>query len=131
MRRILTIDGGGIRGTFPAAFLANLEKDLEHPIGRYFDLISGTSTGGIIAIGLAFGMRAADILKLYEDKGPAIFGQSNSGLPGWLARRYRQSKWLFWGPKYSAKPLRDALNEALGQRRLGEAETRLVMCWAK
>ena len=55
IRRILTIDGGGIRGTFPAAFLANLEQDLGEPIGRYFDLISGTSTGGIIAIGLALG----------------------------------------------------------------------------
>ena len=73
MKRILTIDGGGIRGTFPAAFLANLEQDLEHPIGRYFDLISGTSTGGIIAIGLALGMTATAILELYENKGPAIF----------------------------------------------------------
>jgi patatin-like phospholipase/acyl hydrolase len=127
LRRILTIDGGGIRGTFPAAFLANLEEDLEYPIGRYFDLISGTSTGGIIAIGLALGLSAADILKLYEDKGPAIFGQSKSGLPGWLARRYRFGKWLFWGPKYSAKPLHDALTEVLGERRLGEAETRLII----
>lgn len=127
MRRILTIDGGGIRGTFPAAFLANLEKDLEHPIGRYFDLISGTSTGGIIAIGLALGMSAADILKLYEDKGPAIFAQTRSGLSGWLARYFRHSKWLFWGPKYSARPLHEALTEVFGVRRLGEAQTRLMI----
>ena len=127
MRRVLTIDGGGIRGTFPAAFLANLEKDLEHPIGRYFDLISGTSTGGIIAIGLALGMSAAEILKLYEDKGPAIFGQNLTGLPGWLAGRYRWGRWIFWGPKYDARPLRDALTEVLGQRRLGEAGTRLLI----
>ncbi|MGB0083753.1 MAG: patatin-like phospholipase family protein, partial [Rhodomicrobiaceae bacterium] len=51
-RRILSIDGGGIRGVFPAAFLARLEEYLDHPIGWYFDLIAGTSTGGIIAIGL-------------------------------------------------------------------------------
>lgn len=127
LRRILTIDGGGIRGTFPAAFLANLEKDLEHPIGRYFDLISGTSTGGIIAIGLALGLSAAEILKFYEDKGPAIFGQTKSGLPGWLAGHFRFGKWLFWGPKYSAKPLHDALSEVLGERRLGEAGTRLII----
>ena len=127
MRKILTIDGGGIRGTFPAAFLANLEEDLDQPIGRYFDLISGTSTGGIIAIGLALGLSAADILKLYEDKGPAIFGQTKSGLPGWLAARYRFGRWLFWGPKYSAIPLRDALTEVLGERRLGEAGTRLMI----
>ena len=53
MRRILSIDGGGIKGTQPAAFLAGLEEDLDEPIGRYFDLIAGTSTGGILAIGLA------------------------------------------------------------------------------
>ena len=127
MKRILAIDGGGIRGTFPAAFLANLEKDLEHPIGRYFDLISGTSTGGIIAIGLALGMRAEEILKLYEEKGARIFAQSGSGLAAWLLRRFRTGKWLVWGPKYSAAPLREALVEAFGQRRLGEALSRLMI----
>jgi patatin-like phospholipase/acyl hydrolase len=66
MKRILSIDGGGIRGTFPAAFLASLEADLDRPIGEYFDLIAGTSTGGIIAIGLAMGLPAKDILALYE-----------------------------------------------------------------
>lgn len=127
MKRILTIDGGGIRGTFPAAFLANLERDLEHPIGRYFDLISGTSTGGIIAIGLAMGLRASDILKLYEDKGPAIFGQTRSGITGALSRQLRFGKWLLWGPKYSPEPLRAALAEVFGERRIGEAQTRLMI----
>ena len=45
IRRILSIDGGGIKGTMPAAFLAGLEEDLGQPIGCYFDLIAGTSTG--------------------------------------------------------------------------------------
>ena len=127
MKRILTIDGDGIRGVFPVAFLANLEHDLEQPIGRYFDLISGTSTGGVIAIGLALGMSATEILKLYEDRGPAMFAQTQSGLPGWLARRFRSSKWFFWGPKYSSEALRNAMTEAFGGRRLGEARTRLVI----
>ena len=127
MKKILTIDGGGIRGTFPAAFLANLEKDLEYPIGRYFDLISGTSTGGIIAIGLALGLTASDILKLYEEKGPAIFAQMRSGIPGWLSRHFRNGRWLVWGPKYSAEPLRSALVGVLGERRLGEGQTRLMI----
>lgn len=126
MKRILTIDGGGIRGTFPAAFLANLEQDLDQPIGAYFDLISGTSTGGIIAIGLALGMSAAEILELYEDKGPAIFAQTHSGVRGWVERRLRVGRWLL-APKYSAQPLRDALKEVLGERKLGEARTRLVV----
>lgn len=126
VKRILTIDGGGIRGTFPAAFLANLEQDLGQPIGRYFDLISGTSTGGIIAIGLALGLHAADILKLYEEKGPAIFAQTRGGVAGWLGRHLRNGRWIF-APKYSAQPLRDALSEVLGDRKLGEAKTRLVI----
>lgn len=50
IRRILSIDGGGIKGTMPAVFLAGLEEDLGEPIGRYFDLIAGTSTGGTLPV---------------------------------------------------------------------------------
>ena len=82
MRRILSIDGGGIKGTQPAAFLAGLEEDLDEPIGRYFDLIAGTSTGGILAIGLALGIPAKTLLELYENRGPTIFGQA--GDKSWL-----------------------------------------------
>jgi patatin-like phospholipase/acyl hydrolase len=79
IRRILTIDGGGIVGTFPAAFLAALEDNLgKGPIGQYFDLIVGTSTGGIIALGLAMGLPAAEVLRLYEEQGPTIFGQGSA-----------------------------------------------------
>src|ERR1700693_1007891 len=85
--RILSLDGGGIRGVFPAAFLARLEEHLEHPMGRYFDLIAGTSTGGIIAIGLGLGLSAKDILRLYEDKGPAIFDQQHGALRNWIRQR--------------------------------------------
>jgi uncharacterized protein len=127
LRRILTIDGGGIKGTFPAALLANLESDLEFPIGHYFDLISGTSTGGIIAIGLALGLRASEILYLYENEGPAIFAQDNTGLRAAVSRKFRGGKWLFWGPKYSSLPLRAALAGVLGDRPLGEARTRLLI----
>jgi len=78
-RRILCIDGGGIKGTQPAAFLAALEEDLDRPIGEYFDLIAGTSTGGLIAMGLALGHSAKSLLALYEERGPKIFGQSEGG----------------------------------------------------
>ena len=56
MKRILTIDGGGIKGAFPAAFLATVEDAIEDHIANYFDLIVGTSTGGIIALGLGLGV---------------------------------------------------------------------------
>ena len=56
--RILSIDGGGIRGIFPAAFLAGLEERYlgGASVAQYFDLIAGTSTGGSIAMGLAGGL---------------------------------------------------------------------------
>jgi uncharacterized protein len=124
--RILSIDGGGIRGVFPAAFLARLEESVEQPIASYFDLIAGTSTGGIIAIGLGLGIPAPDILRLYEEKGPRIFGQDYHPAINWLLQQARRAKQLF-GAKHSSKELRRALQEVLGDRRLGESRTRLVI----
>jgi predicted acylesterase/phospholipase RssA len=124
--RILCLDGGGIRGVFPAAFLARLEEHLEHPIGRYFDLIAGTSTGGIIAIGLGLGLSASDILKLYEERGPTIFDQQHGTIRNWLTQRWRSVRhWI--GSKYEATELRTALDDILGERRLGESMTRLLI----
>ena len=126
-RRILSIDGGGIRGVFPAAFLAKLEEDLDYPIGHYFDLIAGTSTGGIIAIGLALGHSASEILRLYETKGPIIFDQAESGIKGFLKRQFRKAKHFVWGPKYDSKALRECLSTVFGDRKLGDATTRLLI----
>ena len=78
IKRILSIDGGGIKGTFPASFLASIEKHVDGTVGEYFDLIAGTSTGGIIAVALGFGFSAKEILKFYEDLGPKVFA-TNSG----------------------------------------------------
>lgn len=79
--RILSIDGGGIRGVFPAKILADLEDDLRSKgnphthIYEHFDLICGTSTGGIMAIALALGIPAKQILSLYLDNANLIFGR--------------------------------------------------------
>lgn len=117
MRKILSIDGGGIKGVFPAAFLAKLEEDLPAPIGRYFDLIVGTSTGGIIALALGAGYRAREILEFYEKYGPAIF--ANNGL---VARAKH-----FLTRKHSADELKAALLDQFGDRKLGDSVTRLVI----
>lgn len=83
---ILTIDGGGIRGIFPAMFLASIEAELKsrgvekYRIYENFQLISGTSTGGIIAIALALGIPAAEILDLYLDNAAVIFGKKRNGI---------------------------------------------------
>jgi predicted acylesterase/phospholipase RssA len=124
--RILSLDGGGIRGVFPAALLARLEEHLDHPIGRYFDLIAGTSTGGIIAIGLGLGLTAKEILKLYVEEGPAIFGQQHGPVRNWVEGRARSLAHLFV-TKHPSEPLRNALDGVLGKRRLGESRTRLVV----
>ncbi len=124
--RILSLDGGGIRGVFPAAFLARLEEHLEHPIGRYFDLIAGTSTGGIIAIGLGLGLSAADILRLYVEQGPAIFDQEHGAVENWMRQKLRGvAHWFV--TKHSSEALYRALTGVLGRRMLGESRTRLVI----
>lgn len=124
--RILSLDGGGIRGVFPAALLARLEEHLDHPMGRYFDLIAGTSTGGIIAIGLGLGLRARDILKLYVEQGPAIFDQQHGRIQNLVRQKMRGMAHPFV-TKHSSAPLRQALYSVLGRRKLGESRTRLLI----
>jgi patatin-like phospholipase/acyl hydrolase len=117
IRRILSIDGGGIKGVFPAAFLADIEEKLDRPIVDYFDLIVGTSTGGIIALGLGMGLPAKEILRFYEERGPEIFrGNRLLGLLRWLG-----------AAKYNPFPLRAALVDVFGATLLGESKTRLVI----
>lgn len=126
IRRILSIDGGGIMGTQPASFLSSLEEDLGRPIGEYFDLIAGTSTGGILAIGLAMGLPARDLLDLYVRRGPRIFGQSGGVLASFAGDVWRRLRHIV-AAKHDADLLRAELVTVLGDRRIGDARTRLVI----
>ncbi len=83
MIKILSIDGGGIRGIIPAVILSEIEDRTKKPISHLFDLIAGTSTGGILALGITKPNeegkpehKAEDMVRLYEDHGPEIFHQS-------------------------------------------------------
>ena len=125
-RRILSIDGGGIRGVFPAAILTKLEEGLEKPIGSYFDLIAGTSTGGILAIGLALGLRASTILELYEKHGAKIFGESGGAFGNFLYSTVRNIRKLY-RPKHDSDVLRSVLQSTFGTLRIGDATTRLLI----
>lgn len=132
VRRLLCIDGGGIKGTQPAAFLAALEEDLDRPIGQYFDLIAGTSTGGILAIGLALGHSAKSLLHFYEDRGPTIFGppveaEEKPRPLERLLRRIRAKAQHVVGPKYDATILKAELTKVLKGARIGDAKARLVI----
>ncbi len=116
-RRILAIDGGGIKGVFPTSFLATVEDSIRDNVANYFDLIVGTSTGGIIALGLGLGLSAKEILAFYEESGPLIFGGN------------RLLRWLRWlsTAKYNSAPLKEALKDRFGEKKLGDSRKRLVI----
>lgn len=118
--RILSIDGGGIKGAFPASFLAQVEQNIQGSIWEYFDLIAGTSTGGIIALALGLGIPAADVLGFYSKHGPIIFPQ------GFARKTALGVKHFFWA-KYDSHPLRVALEATLGTALMGDAKTRLMI----
>jgi uncharacterized protein len=121
--RILSIDGGGICGILPAAILAEVERlylDGESA-ARHFDMIAGTSTGGIVALGLGYGKTAADILQVYAERGANIFPPTNT--LGRMHRYFRQSRRYV----YERKPLEEELLRIFGQATFGESKTRLII----
>src|SRR4051812_40862145 len=81
--RVLSIDGGGIRGIIPAMILAEIEVRAKTPICKLFDLIAGTSTGGILTLALtkpgengAPEFSAQELISFYRDNGPEIFASN-------------------------------------------------------
>ncbi len=77
-RKLLALDGGGIRGVLSLEILAEIEKKIAAKtgidrLGDYFDYVGGTSTGAIIAAGLSIGMTAADLLQFYREAGVSMF----------------------------------------------------------
>lgn len=115
--QILSLDGGGYKGIFSAAVLAAFEESLDDgDLVRHFDLIAGTSTGGIIALALGAGVRPREIVDFYRQNGTKIFS-----LP-----HLRSAKRLFRS-KYDAGPLRDALSTVLGDRIMGDSRCRLLI----
>lgn len=113
--QILSLDGGGLKGLFSAALLAALEADLDVTIADHFDLITGTSTGGIIALALGAGMSPAEIVSFYEVEGSGIFGHKRRGL-----KRIRRAG-------HRPDRLRAALTKVFGDRTLGASTKRLVI----
>lgn len=121
--KILSIDGGGIRGVFPAAYIAELERRFlgGAPIGDHFDMIAGTSTGGIITLALAKDMTGQQALSIYTDRGNRIF-PTRRGLPGLL--RWTRS---FFKPKHDQGVLKEELEAEFGATLFGEARRRCVI----
>lgn len=125
--RLLAIDGGGIRGLAPALILAEIERLTGKPIASQFDIIAGTSTGAIIALGLARpsdddasrpAFTAINLAELYQRHGSKVFPNSSS----WYAKA-RQ----FVRPKYTSQGATAVLNDHFGDVRLVEALTTVLV----
>ncbi|MDQ3630503.1 MAG: patatin-like phospholipase family protein [Actinomycetota bacterium] len=99
---VLALDGGGLRGIFTAAVLAEAEDAFGPAFLDRFDLLVGTSTGGIIALGLASGRTCAEMLDFFRSAGTTIFSRP---------RRVRR----LVGPKYDRRPLDELLRRELGE----------------
>jgi len=110
-KRILALDGGGIRGVITLRILARIEEIVGSPLSEYFDLIGGTSTGSIIAAGLAHGWPVAHLIELYDRLGESVF-QGNFLRRGLLRT------------KFPAEPLRKALKAQFEDHPLGGKELR-------
>ena len=117
MRRILAIDGGGIKGVFAAGFLARIEELLGLRAVEHFDLVAGTSAGGMIALSLGLGQDTAASLQRYEEGAPRIFRSA-----GWFSQIRRMLT-----SKYSTAPLRRELIGHFGDARIGNSLTRLLI----
>lgn len=112
--QVLCLDGGGLKGLFSAAVLQQLESDLGVSLVEHFDLIAGTSTGGLIALALGAGLSPREIVEFYTGRASQIFPRRSA------VRQLVRSK-------HAPQALRTALIEVLGERRLWESRTRLVI----
>ena len=127
-KRILSLDGGGIRGALTLGYLKKIEtilrekeKNPELVLSDYFDLIGGTSTGSIIAACLSVGMNVDDVVKMYMDLGGKIFGKKRDWWKPWETLQYLKA-----GYDYTA--LENSLKKVFGNIKLGGAEIKTGLC---
>ena len=118
-RRILATDGGGLLGLIAAMVLAEIEARAGRPAADLFDLIAGTSTGGIIACAVAAGIPASRVVELYRQCGGQIFSRSFSHR---LATGFG-----LWGPQYEAEGIATALVDVFGDRKLSDCSVELLV----
>ena len=117
--KVLSIDGGGIRGLYSAVLLSALAKRYKTKIVEHFDLICGTSTGGLIALGLAMGYSAEEIADFYKAHGSKIFPRQNRAIAFF--------KQMVGTGKYSNAALRAVLEDLFGSKRIGDAKSLLCI----
>ena len=113
---ILALSGGGFRGLYSATVLAKLEEEAGKPIGECFDLICGTSIGGIMAMALGLGKPASEIATIMEARGPEIFPNPKKKLIFYLFKA-----------KHSNAPLKRVAEEFYGGSTLSHSRQRLLI----
>lgn len=123
--RVLSLAGGGFLGLYTAVVLEGLEERAGKPLGRRFDLLAGTSIGGLLSLALAYEVPMSRLVDLFVKHGPAVF--SGRALPSGAVSKLLDLSRSVLGPKYTGKALRDALIEELGGRRLDEAQHPVVV----
>ncbi len=107
--KILSIDGGGIKGLYVATLLAQIEEKTGRLIGNYFDMICGTSTGGLIALAITNSVPCKQIARFYTEHSPLIFPYE-----GWIGRNWRLIQQIVFTTKYDNTKLRKAIKELMG-----------------
>jgi hypothetical protein len=117
--KILSIDGGGIKGLYSSTILEHFEKKYQNSISDYFDMLCGTSTGGLIALALSLKIPATEISKMYSEKGQFIFPKRTK-----LGGKIRQT---FLKGKYSDKPLKIVLKDFFGEKKISESNNLLCI----
>ena len=123
--KILCIDGGGIKGLYSAQILAKFEEVFKVKISDCFDMLCGTSTGGIIALAASLKIPMVDIVSFYKKNGPAIFNEKLKKRPH--GSKFLTAKQVFFRGKYSAEPLRQALENVFGSRKIAESNNLLCI----
>ena len=121
--KILSIDGGGIKGLYPAKILQLIEEQYNIKIADQFDMICGTSTGGLIALALSIKKSASELVSLYQDKGQDIFPNPANKFEKGI-QRIRQ---ILWGGKYKNDSLQNSLSDLFGEAKLKDALTYLCI----
>ncbi len=116
--RVLCIDGGGMKGFYSALLLSVFEKHYSIKVSDCFDLICGTSTGGILTLGLSLGLPAHEVASFYKEKGQDIFPKLSKG-----KQIFRALK----GPLYSGAVLRKNLEDILGDNKIKDAKTQICI----
>jgi patatin-like phospholipase/acyl hydrolase len=117
--KILSIDGGGIKGLYSSTVLEHLEKKYQGSCSDYFDLLCGTSTGGLIALGLSLKIPASEMSKIYSEHGKDIFPKQ-SKISGLL----RQT---FWKGKFKDDPLKKVLNDVFKENTIANSNNLLCI----